>query len=109
MRVLFVCNQNRLRSPTAERVFGAEPGLEVRSAGVDQDAIVPITREHMEWAELVLVMEKRQRNVIQKRFPDLYRIRRIACLYIPDEFEYLGPDLVGLLRERAAPYLRPAE
>jgi predicted protein tyrosine phosphatase len=104
-RVLFVCNQNRLRSPTAVRVFADEPGIEVRSAGVDPDAVVPLTSEHLEWAHLVLVMERRQRNVIQKRFPELYRTRRIVCLYIPDEFEYLDPVLMALLRERAEPLL----
>jgi predicted protein tyrosine phosphatase len=51
LRVLFVCNQNRLRSPTAERVFGSDPGLEVRSAGVDRDASTPLTRDLLEWAD----------------------------------------------------------
>ncbi len=103
--LLFLCNQNRLRSPTAERIFRGEPGLEVRSAGVDADAVVPLTRDLLEWADLVLVMEKRQRNLIQKRYPDLYQTRRIVCIYIPDEFEFLDPALIALLRERAGPYL----
>jgi predicted protein tyrosine phosphatase len=103
--VLFLCNQNRLRSPTAEKVFGAEPGMEVRSAGVDPDATVPVTRELVEWAELVFVMEKRQRNIIRKRYPDLYQSRPIVCLYIPDEYEYLDPALETLLRQRVAAYL----
>lgn len=33
MRLLFVCSQNRLRSPTAEVVFSAYPGVEAISAG----------------------------------------------------------------------------
>jgi len=104
-RVLFLCSQNKLRSPTAERVFRGTPGLEVRSAGLDADAVVPLTRELLEWADLVLVMEKRHRNAIQKRFKELYRIKRIVCLYIPDEFEYMDEGLVRLLRERAGPLL----
>lgn len=104
-RVLFVCNQNRLRSPTAARTFAGEPGLDVRSAGVDADAVTPLTREMLEWADLVLVMEKRQRNVIHERFPDLYQTRRIVCLYIPDEYEFMDAALVALLRERVAPWL----
>jgi predicted protein tyrosine phosphatase len=31
-RILFVCSQNRLRSPTAEQVFASWPGIEVASA-----------------------------------------------------------------------------
>lgn len=50
-RVLFVCDKNRLRSPTAERVFGDHPQLEVKSAGVDKDATVVVSRELLEWAD----------------------------------------------------------
>ena len=41
MRLLFVCGRNRLRSPTAERVFAAVPGVEAESAGVAPDADGP--------------------------------------------------------------------
>jgi hypothetical protein len=37
-RVLFVCSQNRLRSPTAERIFAGREGLEAASAGISPDA-----------------------------------------------------------------------
>ena len=49
LKVLFVCMQNRLRSPTAEKVFSDHPWLEVKSGGVDKDSIVPVTQELMEW------------------------------------------------------------
>ena len=45
-RVLFLCSRNRLRSPTAEQVFGAWPDLEVDSAGLADDAEVPLSTEH---------------------------------------------------------------
>lgn len=105
LRVLFLCNQNRLRSPTAQRLFAPDPRLEVRSAGVDPDAAVPVTRELLEWAELVFVMEKRQRNVVHRRFPDLYRTRRIVCLYIPDTYEFMEPALLEVLREKVPAHL----
>jgi predicted protein tyrosine phosphatase len=105
VHVLFLCNQNRLRSPTAEHVFREDPRLDVRSAGVDRDATVPLTRELVEWADVMFVMERRQRNVVQKRFPEAYRRKRIVCLYIPDDFGYLDPDLVALLRQRVGPHL----
>ena len=104
-RVLFLCNQNRLRSPTAERVFGEDARLEVRSAGVDPDATVPVTQELLEWAELIFVMEKRQRNIIHKRYPAVYRSRPIICLYIPDQYDFMEPTLVNALRTSVAPHL----
>ena len=103
--VLFVCNQNRLQSATAQRVFAEDPTLEVRSAGVNPDATVPLSRDLLEWAEIVFVMERRQRNVIHKRYRDLYATLRIICLYIPDDYEYMDENLVGLLRQRVSPHL----
>lgn len=104
-KVLFLCNQNRLRSPTAEAVFRENPTLEVKSAGVDNDASVPVNLELLEWADIIFVMEKRQRNIIHKKFKDIYRNKRIVCLYIPDDFEYMDPDLVQLLKMRVPQYV----
>lgn len=104
-KVLFLCNQNRLRSPTAEAVFRESPTLEVKSAGVDKDASVPVNRKLLVWADIIFVMEKRQRNVIHKKFKDIYRNKRIVCLYIPDDFEYMDPDLIQLLKKRLPQYV----
>ena len=104
-KLLFICNQNRLRSPTAEMVFSENPQLEVKSAGVDKDAFVPVNLELLEWADIIFVMEKRQRNIINKKFKDIYRNKRIVCLYIPDDYEYMHPDLVQLLKMRLPQYV----
>lgn len=48
MRLLFVCARNRLRSPTAERVFAAVPGIEADSAGISPDAENPVTPESIQ-------------------------------------------------------------
>jgi predicted protein tyrosine phosphatase len=50
-------------------------------------------------------MEKRQRNIIHSRFKDLYQRKRIICLYIPDNFEFMDPALIELLKEKVTPYL----
>ena len=105
LKVLFVCTQNRLRSPTAETVFSAYPRLEVRSAGIDAESRVRVDRELLEWADVVFVMERRQRNIIHKKFKDLYQKKRIICLYIPDEYDYMDPALIELLTENVTPHL----
>lgn len=43
--VLFICSQNKLRSPTAEQVFARREDLEVDSAGTNHDAENPVTAE----------------------------------------------------------------
>ncbi len=46
--LLFICSRNRLRSPTAEQVFAAWPGVETASAGLAPDADEPCTDELVE-------------------------------------------------------------
>lgn len=103
--VLFVCSQNRLRSPTAEQVFSSRPDLEVASAGTNNDADNPITSELVQWADVIVVMEKAHRAKVQKRFRTSVNGKRLICLDIPDEFEFMDPALVKLLQTRLARYL----
>lgn len=104
-RVLFICSQNRLRSPTAEHLFASWEGLEVASAGLKHDAENPVTPEALEWADLIFVMEKAHRDKLAKKFRTYLNGKRMICLDIPDEFEYMDPELVALLRARVPPFL----
>jgi len=67
-RFLFVCSQNRLRSPTAEQIFADWPGLSVSSAGTNHDAENPLTAEWVEWAETIFVMERAHLNKVRSKF-----------------------------------------
>ncbi len=51
-RILFVCSENRLRSPTAEAVFSKYEGVEAIGAGTNADAETPVTGDLIEWADL---------------------------------------------------------
>lgn len=46
-KILFICSQNKLRSPTAETIFADTPGIEVDSAGLNHDAVVPLSPEQL--------------------------------------------------------------
>jgi predicted protein tyrosine phosphatase len=87
-------------------VFSSHPDLEVKSAGVGQEATVAITIELLDWADLNFVMEKRQRNIIRSRYSEIYQRKRIICLYIPDEYEFMDPELVQLFEERVTRHLK---
>ena len=104
-RVLFVCSQNKLRSPTAEQVFASWPGIEVSSAGLNHDAVEPLTSEMVGEADLIFVMEKAHRSRLSKRFKaDLNQVR-VVCLDIPDDYEFMDPELVKLLQARVPRHL----
>lgn len=106
--VLFVCSQNRLRSPTAEQVFAHRIGLEVASAGTNTGADNPLTGELVAWANLIVVMEKQHRAKVQKRFRRYLNGTRIVCLDIPDDYDFMEPALVDLLQARLARHLPAA-
>lgn len=106
--ILFICSQNRLRSPTAEQVFADYPGLEVSSAGTNHDAENPLTAELVSWANIIVVMERQHRAKLQKHFRAALRGQRVICLDIPDDYTFMQPELVELLKVRMARHLPPA-
>ena len=106
IRALFICSQNRLRSPTAEQVFASWPGVETDSAGLGNDADMPLSPEQIEWATLIFVMEKRHRNLLSKKFRRHLNGKRVICLDIPDEYDYMQPELIRLLQAKAGAFLR---
>jgi predicted protein tyrosine phosphatase len=104
-RLLFICSQNKLRSPTAEAVYLNHPGVEVDSAGLNHDAVVPLSPEQLEWADLILVMEKSHRVRLNKRFKKYLSGKRVVVLNIPDEYEYMEPALVEIIKARCARFV----
>ncbi|GAA5484632.1 low molecular weight protein tyrosine phosphatase family protein [Haloferula sargassicola] len=104
-RILFLCSQNKLRSPTAEAIYAERAGIEVDSAGLNHDAEVPISPEQLAWADLIVVMEKEHRSRLTRRFSKHLAGKRIAVLNIPDDYDFMDPVLIGLLEKRCQPYL----
>lgn len=105
MKILFICSRNWRRSLTAEKLFAGTPGWQVRSAGTSDSARIRVTAGHVGWADVVVVMEKRHRERLESRFRDLLQARPVHCLFIPDEYEFMDPALVALLRTRLADVL----
>ncbi len=104
-RILFLCSQNKLRSPTAESVFSGYPGIEVDSAGLNNDAVVPLSAEQIEWADTIIVMEKAHRNRLNRKFRAFLGSKRIAVLDIPDDYDYMDEELIRILKVRCQRYL----
>jgi predicted protein tyrosine phosphatase len=103
--ILFICSQNRLRSPTAEHVFADWPGIDTSSAGLNHDAENPVTPELLEWAHIIFVMERAHRNKLSAKFKKHLGKVRVVCLDIRDEYEFMDHELVQLLKARVPRYL----
>ncbi len=103
--VLFICSQNKLRSPTAEQVFADWPGIETSSAGTNRDAENPLSAEQIEWADIIFVMEKAHRSKVQGKYRASLHQKRLICLHIPDDYDFMDPGLVELLKAKVPRHL----
>ncbi len=104
-RLLFVCSQNRLRSPTAEQIFSQWPGIECTSAGVHGSADVALSGELIDWADILFVMERVHKTKISAKFRKHLNGKRVICLGIPDDYGFMQPELVTLLESKVSAHI----
>ncbi len=106
-KLLFVCSQNKLRSKTGEEVFRSEK-VETKSAGTDLDAVVVLSPDLVEWADVVVFMETHHRNTATGRraLKRALHGKRQVVLGVPDEYERMDPVLVDLLKEKLPAFCR---
>ncbi len=105
MNLLFVCSENRLRIPTREEVFSHYENVSAIGCGTNKDAASPVSSDLIEWADIIFVMEKSQRNKVCKKFRELLRNKRLICLNIPDEFDRMDAVLVRILENRVLQHI----
>jgi len=105
MNILFVCSKNKWRSRTAETIFKNTLNHQVKSAGTDEGARVKITAKHLTWADLVFVMEKKHKKIIEQNFQSHFDPGKIIVLDIPDEYQYMDEELILSLKTAVVPYL----
>ena len=95
-----------MRSPTAERIFATWPGVQTDSAGLHSSAAVVLSPEQIEWAELIVIMERRHRTLLTKGYSKHLKGKRIVCIDVPDKFPFMDPALVAALKTKVEPLLR---
>ena len=105
-KLLFVCSENRLRSPTAEAVFSEYEGVEALSAGTNADAETPVSGDLIQWADVIFVMEKAHRNKVSEKFRSLLKEKKLVVLEVPDNYEYMQPELIQSLKAKVKKFLR---
>jgi predicted protein tyrosine phosphatase len=104
-KLLFVCSRNKWRSLTAEKLFERSSLYQVRSAGTQPDARIVLTAGHVGWADTIFCMEKSHVERIRRKFPEALIGKRVICLHIRDDFEFMDSDLVEELKAKLSPYV----
>jgi predicted protein tyrosine phosphatase len=104
-KLLFVCSRNKRRSLTAEKLFDGSSLYQVRSAGTQPGARIVVTEGHLGWADLIFCMEKSHLNRLRQKFPEAMQGKHVICLHIPDDYDFMQPELVDELQVKLAPYI----
>ena len=104
-KLLFVCSRKQWRSPTAEAMLKDHPRYEARSAGTENSARIKITAGHIGWADLIFCMEKKHAARLAERFAAELAAKPLHVLRIPDDYEFMDPALLDLLRTELSPHL----
>jgi predicted protein tyrosine phosphatase len=104
-KLLFVCRRNRFRSLTAEKLFEGSSLYQVRSVGTQPEARIVVTEGHLGWADTIFCMEKSHLNRLRRKFSEALHGKQVICLHIPDEYEFMNPDLLDELRAKLVHYV----
>ena len=105
MKMLFICSQNKRRSLTAEKLFDGYNGHQVRSAGTESNARVKVAPGTLGWADIIFCMEKKHVRRLREKYYDIVTDKRIICLNISDDYEYMDRELQELLESYVSEYI----
>jgi predicted protein tyrosine phosphatase len=67
--------------------------------------VVPVSSEAIKWADIIFVMEQSHKRKLSQNFQPFLKDKKIICLDIPDEYEYMEPALIELLKRKVLPLL----
>ena len=106
MRVLFICGKARVRSPTAAQIFADMPGVQTDFGGISRDADDALSADQLDWADQIMVMERRHAARLNDRFGRALAGKKVVVLDIRDRYTFMEPALIDELHARAGPRLR---
>lgn len=103
--LLFICSRNQWRSPTAEAIWRKHSDFNTRSAGTSPRAKKTVSSSDIGWADLIFVMEQKHKNRLKADFSRMLNHKPIHVLDIPDEYQYMDPELIQELETLMGPLL----
>ena len=110
MNILFVCSANKNRSKTAESYLSElYPEHNFMSAGTNKKLCMKeggefLTKEMLEWSDIVFVMEQKHWDGIRKETDNSYT-NKIINLNIPDIYEYGDESLKEIIFDKTKKHI----
>jgi predicted protein tyrosine phosphatase len=108
-KLLFICSRNWMRSLTAERMYEGFAGYEVKSAGTEPSARIPLTTEHIDWAGMIFLMEIEHLQRLRIEYGGLLDEKTLICLHIPDIYRCMEPALIEELKTKLREHVEVPE
>ena len=90
---------------TAETIFQNHPIHQVKSAGTSEAARVKINSKMIIWADLIFVMGKRHKQILNENFRDDLIAKELIVLDIPDDYQYMDEELILEIGTKVSGYL----
>ena len=81
-------------------------GCAVKSAGVEPEARVVVNHGHIEWAELIFVMESDHTHRLREIFGAALDGKTIINLCIPDVYRPMSSALIEALKASLRPHVQ---
>jgi len=103
-KALFVCTGNMDRSPTAEWLLKGKKGFEAKSAGTWIHAEKRISKDLVDWADIIFAMEEKHKEAILAISPEAKD--KVIVLNVPDIYGRNDPELVRILEEKLSRHLK---
>ncbi len=76
-----------------------------RSAGTNKGARQSVRSSDLLWADLVLVMEQKHKQRVMAAFPGETKFKTVHVLDIPDDYQYMDPELIEEITSAVDPLL----
>ena len=105
LNILFVCSRNKWRSATAEAIFKNSQSHNIRSAGTEPSAVVKVSEKVILWADIIFVMEKRHKQRLLEKFPEQVMSKKMVVLDIEDNYRFMDPELVEIIKLSVEPFI----
>lgn len=83
--------------------------MSVRSCGLSDSSPRKLRVADVEWADMVFVMDSKHRTRIRESMSQALRQTPLYVLDIPDDYQFMDPELIDLLQERVESYLNERE
>lgn len=83
---------------TAEKIFDGYNGHKAYSAGTESNSRIKVTPGLLGWADIIFCMEKKHVRRIKEKYPDIVANKKLVCLNISDDYEFMDRELQELLK-----------